>query len=371
MGLNIFKSKSKKEEEKDSAPQAVPPALNSLSNVVIHTMPKSYLHQGKPAKHKHGGLGLVILAVGSLALLLIFTVLYVYLSQGDILDSGLLDSTDSAPQRLTPVDESEWEEARPPAGDEAAEDKAAVPEDGSGEAAPAGGREEAEPENGPKEDEARPVKVIDLGTATGTAAAATATPAEAEAATSSRQSFSLAADSDNDGLYDAEEGLLGCDKAAPDSDNDGYDDLSELMNLYNPAGQGQLITNPAISRYTNPEHNYTFYYPSAWGIEQIDGEDSIMFDLGQGQFLQVIAAASGAEGGLEAWYKEEFGVSYIDPARKIYKAGWQGVRSEDGLTAYMQKTGEDKIYTLSYNLGIDSTLYYKNIFEMMLRSIDI
>ena len=79
-------------------------------------------------------------------------------------------------------------------------------------------------------------------------------PADSAAATST-VSFITAADSDKDGLTDKEEALLGCDLNSQDSDKDGHNDLSEVINLYNPAGNDRLINNPGINVYLNNSFN--------------------------------------------------------------------------------------------------------------------
>ncbi len=58
-------------------------------------------------------------------------------------------------------------------------------------------------------------------------------------------------DSDNDGLTDSEEVLLGTSTLTPDSDGDGYLDGAELLNLYDPASIGKLTANPNLALYEN------------------------------------------------------------------------------------------------------------------------
>ncbi len=52
-------------------------------------------------------------------------------------------------------------------------------------------------------------------------------------------------DSDDDGLPDALEGALGTDKNNPDTDGDGYNDKDEIINGYNPLGEGTINTDAA------------------------------------------------------------------------------------------------------------------------------
>jgi len=52
----------------------------------------------------------------------------------------------------------------------------------------------------------------------------------------------LVVDTDNDGLIDAREEFYGTDPKHPDSDGDGFSDGFEVLNGYNPMGEGKLKT---------------------------------------------------------------------------------------------------------------------------------
>lgn len=50
-------------------------------------------------------------------------------------------------------------------------------------------------------------------------------------------------DADKDGLSDDQEDLYGTNKNKTDTDGDGYTDYEEIVNGYNPLGEGKLETN--------------------------------------------------------------------------------------------------------------------------------
>ena len=58
--------------------------------------------------------------------------------------------------------------------------------------------------------------------------------------TSNAAITNTAADSDNDGLTDAQEKVYGTDINTPDTDSDGYSDGQEVQSGYNPLGSGKL-----------------------------------------------------------------------------------------------------------------------------------
>jgi len=182
--------------------------------------------------------------------------------------------------------------------------------------------------------------------------------------------FISAEDDDIDGLSNKEEELLGCDLDNADSDGDGYNDLSELSNLYNPAGQGELKDNENISLYSNSSFGYSLLYASEWGISNVAGDESIIFTLDDDSFSQVISQKNTYKESIEGWYYRNFEAE-IDPERKITLENWQGVKSEDGLIVYLSDNALNNIITMTYIPGQDNTLDYINIFEMMINSLVI
>ncbi|WKZ24578.1 MAG: hypothetical protein QY321_03095 [Patescibacteria group bacterium] len=75
-------------------------------------------------------------------------------------------------------------------------------------------------------------------------------------------------DSDNDGLTNLEELLMGTDPNNPDTDGDGFLDGDEVRALYNPLGPGRLHESPFISRYTIASSGHEFLYPKFWRLIQ-------------------------------------------------------------------------------------------------------
>jgi hypothetical protein len=182
--------------------------------------------------------------------------------------------------------------------------------------------------------------------------------------------FKTAADSDGDGLTDLEELLFDTNPNAPDSDGDGYDDLTEVKNLYNPAGSGKITDNPGFTVYEN-EYSYSFVRPKSWNIDVFGGNDSVMLQLKNNQFIQVIVQVKSENETIDGWYKRQFMVDVIDNERVSNPAGFKGVRSKDGLTVYLEHPEKNYIVTVTYNTGLENTLYYKNIFELIIESMQV
>jgi len=184
-------------------------------------------------------------------------------------------------------------------------------------------------------------------------------------------SLSIGTDDDNDGLTNIEEILLGTSTSTPDTDGDGYLDGSELVNLYNPAGEGKLTANSNISLYENKTFAYDLLYPSTWQTSINGGDDSLMFKTGDNQFVQVIVQPNVNKQTLDEWYMEQLGVLTINEADKINGSNWQGIKNPDGLNIYLMDKKQNYIFSLTYNLGGANVLEYMNIFQMMVKSFTL
>lgn len=178
-------------------------------------------------------------------------------------------------------------------------------------------------------------------------------------------------DQDRDGLYDFEEALLGTSLDNPDSDGDSYRDLDELRKMFNPAGEGKIIANDKIEKYTNSKYSYSFYYPVVWQLETTNTQETIILKIDNNQFFQVVVAASANGQSVDDWYRSQFETSRIGPDQLVYKEGWSGVKSEDGSVYYLKHPSSDVIYALTYSVAEGVSRVYENVINMIIDSLDI
>lgn len=180
-------------------------------------------------------------------------------------------------------------------------------------------------------------------------------------------------DIDKDGLTDTEETLYSADSAKADTDSDGYPDGLELINLYNPIGVApqKLEETNLVKIYTNQAHQYSIFYPASWSARALDEtQREIMFTSTTGEFMQVIVEDNPTRTPLMDWYLAEApGTNPAEVGTAATKNGLIGIKSPDGLTAYF--VSGDKIYAISYNVGIKTELNYKSTFEMMVKSFKL
>lgn len=161
-------------------------------------------------------------------------------------------------------------------------------------------------------------------------------------------------DSDSDGLTDIEENLVyDTDPKRPDTDADGFLDGNEVFHGYNPGGTapGTLIESGLVVLATGSSNGtfYEYYYPSAWDLEEIEGEMVLDAQTGEGFRISV--------------EEEELPEGEV----RFTKTGLSYVLSEDQLTVAIELGS--LIFIVEYDTGIKSKVDYLQTFQMMLNSV--
>ncbi|OGF40056.1 hypothetical protein A2477_02020 [Candidatus Falkowbacteria bacterium RIFOXYC2_FULL_47_12] len=198
--------------------------------------------------------------------------------------------------------------------------------------------------------------------------------AEETAASSSPSSlagnFVAGVDTDGDGLTDIEESTIFATSAAnPDTDGDTYSDGTEVLNGYNPAGEGTLTDSGLAASYENTAYGYHMLYPKDWRVEDAANGENVIFFSNQSGFIQIIAQANADQQEIEQWY-ENVNETAPKSAAETLKNGFAVVYSPDGLTAYLTQTGGgDYVYVITYSPGEDQKLAYRTTFQMMIQTL--
>jgi hypothetical protein len=183
-----------------------------------------------------------------------------------------------------------------------------------------------------------------------------------------------AVDTDNDGLTDAEEIILGTKSSAADSDGDGYSDLAELNNFYDPAGPGKLEASPVWKKYFNPTYNYSLLQPASFVLKPLGGDYSVSFVAPDNQFFQIEVQPNTTRASIMDWYREQFGepadvTRLVEGKDTSGTPSWLGQRSADGLNFYLTDNKFSNIITLSYNVGLERIITYPNLFNVFIKSL--
>lgn len=178
-------------------------------------------------------------------------------------------------------------------------------------------------------------------------------------------------DSDNDGLNDEEEIVLGTNPALVDSNNNTYADLVEINNNYNPVSQGKLDTNVNLANYHSQTFNYNILYPKIWTLGALNDDSTIIFTAPDDSIIQISVQSNTDEQGILDWYGKSFPDTIITYDKLKSMDNWDGVWGADNLNFYLTDKKHTNIYVISYIPAVDGRLVYPNIFNLMLNSLSI
>ncbi len=194
---------------------------------------------------------------------------------------------------------------------------------------------------------------------------ATSTP---EISSSTTETSEATIDSDSDGLSNIEEQALGTGINNPDTNANGYNDLTEVLNLYNPVGSGKLSKLASISAYINNKYRYSLLYLKAWATESLDLGTTVVFTALDQSFIQVVVQPNTKKESVQSWYETQFNQTVS--SGQLYS--WpraDAVRSADGLIFYLTEKTKKNIYIISYTPADLENPAYKTILEVMARSL--
>ena len=175
-------------------------------------------------------------------------------------------------------------------------------------------------------------------------------------------------DNDNDGLSAKEEVAVGTSDFSPDTDSDSYQDLAEMLNGYNPTGEGLISANVNFKKFTNSKYNFSFYYPKVFATTA-KTNDAIIFDLGGEEFFQLFIEANEGKLDIEDWYKKQFGINVMDSGLISVNGDWNVIKNEDLKSVFFKNNRDD--YVIAFNYSIKNESNYQNIFEIVFSTFEV
>lgn len=178
-------------------------------------------------------------------------------------------------------------------------------------------------------------------------------------------------DSDNDGLNDDEEKILGTNSQITDSNNNGYPDLVEINNGYNPAISGKLSTNENLAEYSNKTFSYKILYPKTWNISALNNEATIFFTAPDNSIIQISIQENYDKQGILGWYGNTFPEEALTYDKLKSTDNWEGIWGNDGLNFYLTDKAKNNIYIISFISSSDGRVAYPNIYRLMINSLVI
>ncbi len=176
-------------------------------------------------------------------------------------------------------------------------------------------------------------------------------------------------DTDNDGLNDEEEMILGTNPNLADSNANTYEDLVEVNNNYNPAGSGKLNTNSGLATYSNKIYSYQILYPKEWPLNSLTNDSIITFTAPDDSIIQISVQENTDRQSILGWYGNSFPDTTITYDKLKSTDNLDGIFSSDNLNFYLTDKKKNNVYIISYVPAVDGRLAYPNIFSLMINSL--
>ncbi len=176
-------------------------------------------------------------------------------------------------------------------------------------------------------------------------------------------------DTDNDGLNDEEELVLGTNANLADSNGNTYSDLVEINNGYDPVVSGKLDENPNLSKYVNKTLLYQMLYPKTWLVNSLSDDATITFTAPDDSIIQVSVQENSDHQSITGWYGSSFPEAAITYAKLKSTPTWDGISGVDNLNFYLTDKKRNTVYIISYIPAVDGRLVYPNIFNIMVNSL--
>jgi len=209
-------------------------------------------------------------------------------------------------------------------------------------------------------------------TASTTAEAATSTPTSTPATAAAAILPSI--DSDNDGLTDIEETVLGTLPTNPDTDGDGYKDGVEVSGGYNPTkpGSSRLNESPFIASLTTAfaADNFKILYPKEWQVSAINASKQILITASTGEIIRISVKDNQLGQTALSFYLQDHPEALVSQLKvaEAWAGGLAGIYSPNGMTAYLTDAAKTKFYVFEYLIGQQTEFRYPTIFSSIIKS---
>jgi hypothetical protein len=174
-------------------------------------------------------------------------------------------------------------------------------------------------------------------------------------------------DSDSDGLSDLAEEFMGTDPNNPDTDGDSYSDYEELINGYNPLGDGLLADDfPALIYEDN---NLFFYYPRNFVAEKNDNNSWSLIAPDDARIN--IERETTNYDNLFNWYQDEFDdYSWISEERQIInKELGRAIISSDASMIFMLSKETNYLFKIDLEISENNDFNYYSQLALIVNTL--
>src|SRR3990167_3848652 len=130
-----------------------------------------------------------------------------------------------------------------------------------------------------------------------------------------------------------------------------------------------LAKSTVIETFTNTILAYTVLHPKDWVAKEVDSEGKAYFTSATGEFVQINGESNPSRLTAEQWYATQVPEINTSQLEKVTVGDLQGVKSVDGRTVYL--AAGDKIFTISYSVGLRQDMNFYTTFTMMVNSFQL
>ena len=239
----------------------------------------------------------------------------------------------------------------------------------------------AEVNEGVTPDNFAPVVTSTGSEATSTPEQATSSPDNTAATTTAPVAPAppvISRDSDNDGLTDMEEDVIGTNPSKPDTDVDGYKDSSEISSGYNPLSDGSQGKTRlaeadfiAIAKSDFAQNNFSFLYPRRWKVSFIAENGQAIISIDTGEIIRISSLPKEQRISAMNWYLQLHPQASVSQLAPISAGQLAGFFAPDGLTAYLTDVSKERIYSFEYLTSPQAEFRYPALFAMIIKNFQI
>ncbi|MFA4871488.1 MAG: thrombospondin type 3 repeat-containing protein [Patescibacteria group bacterium] len=184
----------------------------------------------------------------------------------------------------------------------------------------------------------------------------------------------ISSDSDNDGLTDAEEAVVGSSPIEQDSDKDGFIDGQELAKGYSPTApagdNGRLPAASFIASLSTNfiKDNFKILYPKNWQATTIPATNQVVITTNTGEIIKISARDNNDRVSAANWYLNNNPQASLSQLKSLTAGDLSGVFSPNGLAAYLADADKNRFYSFEYMMDANAQFRYPALFLMVIKN---
>lgn len=189
---------------------------------------------------------------------------------------------------------------------------------------------------------------------------------------------SVSPDTDQDGLTDLEENLIGSSIVNADSDKDGFKDGDELLNGYSPlipdTSVKAKIENAPFIKLAKTDFigdNFSLPILKQWSFSTIKATKQAIITTETGEIIKISVKDNPGALSVLDWYTRIN--PQITPMQllQVEYGSLSGIISPDNLSAYLTNPLKTKIYSFEYIMDSGLQMRYPTLFKMMIKKYSL